>query len=422
MLKTYSLAFLLCISFFSCFAGLNQLSSTLVSDSLLSRSFLQRSLADNFEKVKIPLIKKDGKKVFWTLPSLAWNNYDKTQIGLALGVKFENKFKFLALPMYGIGSKNLTGYLETRLNLDAHNLMRYSFGLKAKRFSYLLFPEDLCYNMLEPELSLSPTWPKKGIVIFTFNSSLIWQEFILGGRKTEFFYFNRAKFSYQIENPKWATHNLLSLEQGNNFGIASIKSSFRYKYQKRPDNALHLDAFFGTFLWNNRQSSNINPPLAIMQLSGSTNSGIYWLQKDYAFQDFYLDRNAQDNFFSKQQNGSEGGFTCLTNLGNVNGTMLSFGAKTDIGLGVKLKRYFNIQAYLHLAYAKNKKLEGDIFAESGLSLFIWQDVFAFHLPFYLSKNIRENQSSIYGIDKGEWTKRISFSIDLLSLRRKLAQP
>ncbi|MEZ4978408.1 MAG: hypothetical protein R2772_03845 [Chitinophagales bacterium] len=353
------------------------------------------------------------------LPSLAWNNYDKTQVGLALGIKLKDKFNFLALPMYGTGSKNFTGYLETRLNLQAKTWFSYSLGLQAKRFSYLLFPEDLCYNLLQPELSISPIWKNNARLSFKYKPSLIWQEYLLGGRKTQFFYINRAKLSYQVENSKWATYNLLALEQGNNFGIISLKSSFKFKYQRKIGNALHLDAYIGNFLWNKRLSSNIDAPLPILQLSGSTNSGIYWLQKDYAFQDFYLDRNAQDKFFSKQQNASEGGFTCLTNLANVNGTMLSFGARTDVGLGLKLKRYFNIQGYLHVAYAKNKKLDGDVYAESGLSLLLWQEVFAFHLPFYLSKNIKENQRSIYGIEKGDWTKRITFSIDLLSLRRKL---
>ena len=413
-LKTYLLVFKLCITLFICNAQINTENDTLVSDTTKLRAFLNLSSKEQFNKIKIPILKKDNKKVFWTLPTIAWNNYDKTQLGLMLGVEKGN-FKLLTAPMYGTGSGNLTGIIKSSYLLEKEKLARTYFMLNTKRFSYLLFPEDLAYNVLNPGISFQPKLVENKAFAFGFNSKSIWQEYILNGRKTEYFYINTAFLFFNFSSTKFNNTNSSYLHQGKQFASLHNSNKLELYFNKKKENSLYLNSFLGLFLYNNKLSSNIDAPIPVFQLSGASNSGIYWLQKDYAFNDFYLDRNARDNFLKKQIANSEGGFKSLTSLGNAQQFMFALNLRSDVALPKKMKRIINVQPFVNFAVAKNKNIKSDLYFEGGTSILLFKEFLAFHIPFATTNNIKDNQATVYGIQAGDWPKRITFSIDVMKV-------
>jgi hypothetical protein len=408
------------ITLLSCHSQLNNSETTLVSDSVINSLESKITLKNIFEKIKIPLLKQKDEKRLWILPALAWNNYDKTQIGLIIGAQKEGVYNFLAVPMYGIGSQNLTGILDFNAHLNSKSVKNFGqIGIQAKRFSYLLFPEDLSYNKISPFINIDPKLNLKGKLSIYFRHQSIWQEYILAGRKTEYFNLNLFGAQHLLENKNFGIQTNMDVLFGNQFATFSIKSDLALKYKKRKGNGFYAKAYAGTFLYNNRLNTNINAPLPVFQLSGAANSGIYWLQKDFAFDDFYLDRNGVDNFFQRQVAPSEGGFKSLTSVGNSNSFLFAVNLKSDLLLPYKFKRILNIQPFLNFASAKNRNTKAEIFVEGGMSLGFWDEVLSFHIPFATTNNIKLNQSTVYGIEKGEWTKRVTFSLDLMALKRKV---
>ena len=412
-LKTHLAIVLLCITFTQSLAQLNQDSLIISSDTTKVRANYEYKAANLFEKVKIPLWKVDGEKRAWLLPAVAWNNYDKTQIGLLFRLHKDRHYSVTAIPMYGVGSKNLTGVVNATYNIYPKKVDAVQFRLNAKRFSYLLFPEDLTYNRLQPEVSLVKHFKFKGVLHFKFKHSSIWQEYILGGRKTTYFYANQFSVGHRLNLKQIKTNTSANFLQADAFGTFEIQNKLQFTYNKA--NKFYWRNYLGAFLYNSKSSSNIQAPLPVLQLSGSTNNGIYWLQKDFLFDDFYLDRNAQDDFFRRQVASSEGGFLSLTSIGNMNSFLFASNIKTDVMLPAKIQWWVNVQPYVNFAVGANKNASTDIFVEGGATLLFFREVLGFHIPFATSNNIKDNQLTAYGIQKGDWPKRITFSIHLQKL-------
>jgi hypothetical protein len=409
----------LCITFQGLFCQVNSTAANLVSDSAKVHSNSLQILDKAYQRLKIPVLKKDDEKRLWLLPAIAWNNYDKTQLGLIIGLEKKDNYSLMAIPMYATGSGNLTGLLKGNYTFKTPRINRWDIGLKAKRFSYLLFPEDLTYNVIEPSLRIIPNFKAKGDLSLTIRSRYIWQEYLLGGRQTQAFNIHHIALAYSTQKSILVYRSNFEIDVNKSFGLAKWTNDLRISYTKHKNNAAYIRGFMGSFLFNNSPSSNIDPPLPIFQLGGLSNSGVYWLQKDYEFEDFYLDRNAQDNFLQRQVADSEGGFKSVMSIGNTNQFLASINVRSDILIPSRIKRWFNIQPFANGAISKNKGMKADWYAEGGASLLFFNEVIGFHVPFVSTTNIKLNQQTAYGIANNDWTKRISFSIDLISIKRML---
>ena len=371
--------------------------------------------------MKIPLVQQENEKRLWLLPALAWNNYDKTQLGLIIGLEKENKYSFLAIPMYGLGSKNLSGLILGKYQFTSPKIKIWELNLNAKRFSYLLFPEDLTFNRIQGKVRFVPKLSIQGELNFSVTSHYIWQEYILNGRQTKVFNIHELGASYANEKETYSFKTSLTAEFTNTYGQINWTNNLKFHYIQQAENGLYIRSFVGSFLYNIRANSLIDPPLPIFQLGGMSNSGIYWLQKDYTFDDFYLDRNAQDNFLQRQVANSAGGFKSVMSIGNSQLVMASLNVRSDLLIPAHIKRWFNLQPFVNAAISINKGLKASLFAEGGISMLFLDECIGFHLPFATTSNIRLNQQTAYGIERSDWTKRISFSIDFIKLKKKISE-
>ncbi len=113
-------------------------------------------------KFKFPFgLENSTQSTVYATPILAWNNYDKTMLGLA----FYNsplpakRFEYVVAPMYGLASQDLTGLANLQYHSYLNNkwIRRATVELNAKRFNYTYnWPNEyyLSYTKLNPKLRL----------------------------------------------------------------------------------------------------------------------------------------------------------------------------------------------------------------------------------------------------------------------------
>ena len=366
--------------------------------NLDSCKFCKKSI----ESVQIPIWKS---KIHFT-PLLAWNNYDKTQLGVAFYSKPKLKnLNFVLAPMFGLGAKNLTGIANFSYTFPLEKIKSFELGFKSKRFSYTIFPEDLAYNKIEPffkvVLNKNPK-TENHIQTFNFRSSLIFLEYLNKGRQTDFYYINELKYTYNFNQKKNNTWFEITAKQSQNFALLSGEINLDIDYPTRKKNALHLRVFGGGFLYSTFDGET---PNAKFQMSGSTNNFLPQYQKDFQFDTYYIDRNAQDPFFSKQIAVIDGGFKSVTDIGNSNKYLLALNLSSDIPLPIP------IEPWVNMAMIDNGT-KPSFAAEFGASVNLFDKFIQFHFPFVTTKNILNNQKQL-GINN--FGQRISFSIDFMKL-------
>lgn len=401
-LRTLLLCLQLCITF-----GFAQTFNTSEEDSVSTEvkgNFVETKLS----KISVSIVEKNNKSLLSVLPALAWNNYDKTQFGVVMYSNVFRKFDYVAAPMYSPVSKTITGYSHFNYRFFGEKMTYLQTGLQAKRFSYLLFPENLQYNKLMPNfiLHLKERENKANIVVGG-KSHLIWLNYLLGGVQSEFYYINEAFVEYNVGKERKNFDLIGTVKQGELFSNASVLANFEWDY-KKPNKGFHVRFFAGSFLWDNKATSNINAPLPVFQLSGSSNQGgAHWLQKDYHFDQFYFDRNGIDPFFSNQVAIVDGGFKSITSLGNSRRWLSTVSVASDIPIPIPIRPFFSAGMY------SDPLTDFAFVAESGLTVTFFKDALQFHLPLITTRNIRENQR-ILGIET--FYERFSFTLDMARLK------
>ena len=312
--------------------------------------------------------------------------------------------------MFGLGSKNLTGIANFKYKIPLERIKTLDIGFKSKRFSFLVFPEDLSYNKFEPFLTINfnNSIKKNHKKTIGFSSSLIFLEYLYKGKQTDFYYVNDLYFKYDFNNDKDNFWFRINMKQANNFALISTDINKQFDYNTKKKNSFYLRVFAGMFLYNRKNSPTYIPltPSAKFLLSASNNSylgsstnAFTQYQKDYSFNNFFFDRNAKDMFFSRQIGTySDGGFKTNTNIGNSNKYLLALNMSTDIPIPIPIEPWLNVA----LTEGVNKP---DIVAEFGASINLMNKFIQFHFPFVTTKNLSTNS----------FAEKISFSINLMKL-------
>lgn len=375
---------------------------------LVVEDSIKTNFTTKLRKLKLTAVKKDNKAALAFTPIVAWNNYDKTQLGVAIFSSIHQKFDYAITPMFATATKTLTGTANFNYRLYGSKFNMIEIGAEAKRFSYQLFPRQHNYQKAMPHLTYVFKQNSSNVkMLLGAKSHLIWMDYYISEPLNQFFYTNELFFEYNIDQEKTNLDVVANFRQGELFGNASTTTHFEFKY-KKPNNGLHLRFFGGVFLWDNKASGNVNPPLPIFQLSGSTNAGgIPFLQKDYLFEEYYFDRNGIDPFFQNQVAIVDGGFKSITSLGNSRKWLTTVGAYTDIPIPIPIQPFVNMGMY------SDPFTDFEVVVEAGFTLTFFKDFLQVHLPLVTTKNIRDNQS-LLGIEN--FYQRFTFTLDLKKLR------
>lgn len=394
----FSLHFLL-FFVFSCFFK-DVLANGTPILKLDSCSFCQKTI----NAVQIPLWKN---KIHFT-PVFAWNNYDKTQLGAAFYSKQKLKnIDFVFVPMFALGSKNLSGIANFSYTFPLEKIKSFELGFKSRRFSYVVFPEDLAYNKVELFFEIELNKAKKEKLqkheqTIGFRCSLIFLEYLSKGRQTQFYYVNELKYKYDFKQKKNNIWFQFLAKQSTNFASVSGEVNLKIDFPTKRKNAFRIRVFGGGFLFSKFSG---NAPNAKFLLSGSTNTFLPQYQKDFQLDQFYFDRNAQDPFFSRQVAIVDGGFRSITSAGNSNKYLFALNLSSDIPIPIPIEPWANLALI-------DEGIKPGFAAEFGASIVLFDKFIQFHFPFVTTNNIKNNQS-VLGINN--FGQRISFSMDLMKL-------
>lgn len=354
------------------------------------------------------------KNQLFVSPFFAFNNYDKTMIGLALfnhTFPFKN-FEFDLIPMYAIGTKSFTGVGRFTYNQQPRTgkLQLIQYRLAARRFSYLLIPTVAQWSKIEPSVKFQfkPRTPRNpDRFSITFRSVNIFQDYLSGVKKlNQHYYVNEAGFQYRREQTLHPFGAEAYIRQGETFMNAFAIANFQIDYLKAKDQ-LNIRLFIGGFLYNNKGSSDIRPPHPVFQLSGSTgspNEKLIMFQDDYMFDHLYLDRNGFDPVLSHQVVTKDGGFRSITIIGDSKRFLTTATADATAPGPIPVKLFAGVGGF------QDDLKKFHLVAELGLAVYIIPDVLEINVPFITTDNIKLNQESGLGLDK--FYEKITFTFNL----------
>ena len=390
-----------------------------------NNTYILHKIAHKFEKLQFKFIagleNQNRSQVFFA-PYLGWNNYDKTQVGLAFYSPLvpTRRFEYLLVPAIGTGSKQFIGFGRVNYNFLPEKVRKITLGLKAKRFSYLLFPKNLTLNKIEPYLHIdlkkktarSPIAQsinlRSAMVMEQWIDPTVQKDYDNNISSTMFYYVNEAKYHLE-RNTTLHPFNLdVTLQQGKQFIGLSAEANFKISYPvKGAGQGLFIRVFAGGFPYYGKSSSDITAPLPNVYLSSATtNNYTYWLQKDYMFDENYIDRNGRDHYLGRQVAITGGGFRSISNFGATNRILSAINVTSSI------YKYIPIRPFASVSMLIDELNKPQLAAEFGLSLVVVKDLVEIHLPIVTTQNIRESQHEI-GIDK--WYQRITFTLKLPAL-------
>jgi len=377
-----------------------------------NNTYKLNKLAHRFEKLRFQFLgsveNPNRTQVFWT-PYIGWNNYDKFQIGLALynSLLPARKFNYLLVPIFGTGSKQFNCFGRINYNFYPENLQRFTVGVFTKRFSYILFPQPLLFSKVEPYINIEFKNKKsRSPYVHTLNMRsmiawLDWIRFDTKKKETQHYFVNEAKYRMERNTTLHPMSFQVTLREGNKFANISAEVNALISY-KRKGEGFFIRVFAGGFLVNSKSTSDISAPNPKFYLSmSSTNTFAYWLQKDYMFDENFLDRNGRDPNLGRQVAKTDGAFHSFTTFGATNKFLMS------VNLTSSTHRFFPINPFVNAAFIVSDLNKPQLAAEFGLSAIILRDMIEIHLPLVTTKNISDNQK-ILGINK--WYQKFSFTL------------
>ncbi len=354
------------------------------------------------------------KNQLFIAPAIAWNNYDKTMVGLVLYnhlLPFK-KFEYELAPMIGTASVQFTGTGRVAYNFipKGNKIQRVTLGIGGQRFSHLLTPEVLTWSRLVPSLNFEfkPKTPRN-VNSFALNlrSVNIWQDYLLRmGVVKSRYYVNEAVGQFHHRSTLNPFGIEVGIRQASNFAVAFTEAKFKIHYLKAKE-SITIRFFTGGFLVNNKSGSDINPPNPVLQLSGSGGNGsdrLTMFQRDYIFDHYYLDRNGLDPVFAQQVVTKDGGFRSRTIVGDTRSFL------TSVTVDVTAPSKLPVKLFAGMAGFIDGSNEFKIAAELGLALVVIPNLFEINFPLITTDNIKLNQETGLGLDK--FYQKITFTLNI----------
>lgn len=367
-----------------------------------------------FEKLKFQFIgaaeNQDRTQVFFA-PYLGWNNYDKTQVGLMVYSPFlpTRKFNYFLAPAFGTGSKQFVGMGNINYTFfPQQSVQRFTIGVSGKRFSYLLFPQNLTINKIE---SFAHIVLKKKNARSPFAHEIKMRTALLRlGRLNnsqkvfyENYYINELSYLFKRESTLHPFALTATARQGDHFLMLQAEGKFNISYKMR-NQGLEIRLFAGGFPLYTKNNQDISSPLPRLFLSTATvNSFAYWLQRDYMFDETFIDRNGRDKYLGRQVTSTGGAFRSFTTFGATNKFLVSTNIRSSI------YRFVPILPFVSAAAIVTDANKTEFATEVGITLALIKNMAEIHLPLLTTNNIKRNQE-ILGISK--WYQRITFTLQL----------
>ncbi len=373
------------------------------------------------------------KKEVNIAPLITYNYADGISLGLGMyNSTFPSKnFQYLIAPQYALGSNEVVGnaWLAYNAYTSSGMLRKIQYRLSARRNSDFR-NDDLNfrtqYLRIDPSITFhfrkDPSSQKYSRI--TARSTYLNLERTVFSGPNEFTFENEGSFISQL---RWDGYdfNLLARKE---FRIelehqayapvdqetqqyVKLTGSYKYGYKYKDRKSIWVRAYASGFLWNTRRaSSSFNNLLtrgSIALLDQSFN--------DYSYEEYYLNRQANEGPFSNQINANGGGFKDALgpshNIGLSNDFAASISLQVD--LPMRLPRILPLRVFFDYGYYRTKGVSNDpLVGESIYSAGLMWSVLDGGLEIYVPLLSSSRISSVYSELGENVFQRISFSIDL----------
>ena len=388
------------------------------------------------------LIEQKDKNVTNILPAIGWNLYDKFMAGILISnpILPGRNFRYFVAPMIATSDGSVVGQGMLEQNFYSYkNPERLAIGISGRRYAFnfidnSLLKERLHYIKVTPyitaEFNRWHTWAHK----LTYKTNILVKDQVNikqvdGAVKAEV----KADNQYiHTLDYTLTTHN----------GLSPMEANIRLEQQnynstKGKEHYLKLSLEYNTKLYyNTKRSVDIRIFAGgyldnTAKISGATNSDYFargsmslasTAADDYLFECPYLGRSADQGFFSRQIDISDGGFKFplaykYGQFGYTNSFLaalnLKAGLPVDMPLKLPIKPYFDLGYYNDLRPINSDKNWKDNVVWAGGFMLDFGSYVGIYFPVVQSKSLSDQYNQSVGAN---YLSRISFSIKLPQLR------
>ena len=384
------------------------------------------------------------KNILLISPAGGSNGYDKFMIGgLITNYKLPpNNFQFLAIPMYGTGSKKFTGLGKLNYTVMSDGAIRKTdIFLNASRFSMNDFVDSFGNKFITTFNKIVPG------IKFTFNQDP--RSSVRKYIQWKTFFINEDNFNFGTDSIFTPTDTSfkqkISLVKNNyqvnqlQFVYQNTRALYPFKYQV---NIEHIDELIKptitvNYFFNYPKSEGLNVRLfagKIFYVNGRTESKSFKYDRyalgmtapngyeDYTYSHYFLGRNEFEGAASQQIAMRDGGFKFRTDLlspevGKTDNWLISLNLSSSVSdkinplsilpIKIPLKVYADIGTYAE-GWEKNSTADRFLF-DAGLQFTVLKDFLNIYIPVVHNKIFKEYYKSY--LSKPRFWKSISFTLN-----------
>lgn len=389
----------------------------------------------------LALAERSNRTDVGVLPWAAWNNYDKTTVGLLLyNAPFPpRRFQYFLLPGYGIGSGQFAGMADVRYQLLPGGwLPRLTVGANARTATYAYNYRDeyyLRYYRFVPSVRLSlrsasPAFEHAAVLrtIFIGKEEAAYQsatDYVVGWQRATMHEARYEARQHRLPNPYQFAVALEQQRYRDPFENPAhyLRGSAEWQQQFffAPKRKVSMRVFTGYFLANTQRQRG---SVATNSLLNDVARASFALNpqgfNDYRFDQVFVGRTDDVGFFSRQVGQTEGGFKhalgaqYANRTGNSNNFIAALNLRADLPqrlpLGLPLKPYFDIGYFDDATpLGRNRPLEEQILWSGGFLLEFLNGTLEVYFPIVHAKPLRDLYTEALG---NNYFRRISWSIRL----------
>jgi hypothetical protein len=282
------------------------------------------------------------------LPAIGWNNYDKTMVGAAFynGLILPQNFEYFFLPMYGFGSKKLTGTGRIAYNwywddcdvierlrfqlggqsfTEGYHRMAADKGIEMSPSTFVKFAPELSFHFEKPDpnSSIHQSLRLRSVNIFrkldAQEDVLSLEDDLLTPSGNDY-RINELVYRFRNERTLHPYRFKLSLQKGKGLLKARGELNYRINYDLAGElRALELRLFAGNLFQHDAGYPDLR-----LRMNGFNG------RNDYTYDHIFLDRRGTDPVFGRQIAQEEGGFKTASEIGVTDRWLTSLSAKTEV--------------------------------------------------------------------------------------------
>jgi hypothetical protein len=395
-------------------------------------------------------LKQPSKHAWLVTPVFGLNKYDKFMPGLLVTNYLlpPSKWRVLAIPLYGTGSKQLNGLARLSFtHYPDRGPQRIEFFTAGETFSNRDFTDDKDRRFTARFYKFVP-----GVDILFRNRdprshlrrSIQWKSYFIGEQpfrisldsvftptdttlelttRKQSFQYAIQQLSFRVENDRalYPYSFGFSVQHSSYFTRLQLEANYFFNYP--PSGGLQVRLFAGKLVYDRERTVypyGFNPQRYFLNMSGAGGD------EDYTYSNYFVGRNEFEGFASQQIMIRDGAFKMRTPLlaspvGQSDDWLAAVNFNTTIPEKINPLALLPFKIPLHLfldigthAGAWQAGTETDRFLfDAGLHLPLLKNTINLYFPLLYSKEFVDYSKSIY--PKNRFFKTMTFSIDLQNL-------